>query len=524
MADDGGVSHRRSLWWIAALVLTAASSGASFVAADRAAASSASAHERADAIRLVQLRSSLRRVHLEEVDLMALEVFGLATPTDVQTARATREGTRALAIAELRVMSHGSGSNAVEAGALASLLTDDEVVDGEVEPLVLFDAGRAAVRDGRPLDGETPTDVERLYDVMRLDSIGRQILNDGLDASYVTSTPPVPDIMVDYFAESAPYLGDSGGYLGPNAHDPLVDSYVWFPSTSEPHPIYERIDQLVRDSPLWEYDQWIVSWQSTTDPGPPPLTLAELVTTTRTLDTAVRELVDTTLAAARTDAVDDADRATDHERWAMIIGIALALGAFGAAVLAIVGVLHRIREKHRLASLDRLTGVGTRHLLEEQTAVRLSDPGYTSHLIAVIDLDRFKLVNDTWGHAIGDLVLVEVANRLRRVVDDICIGRPGTEGTIVRLGGDEFLLSLHSRRALDPDDLRRRLDDIRAASIEARDGERVQLGFSVGVTAVTGPGTLSAVMDAADLATYEDKARRVGTIGDRRDHLTPRQM
>ena len=214
MADDGGVSHRRSLWWIAALVLTAASSGASFVAADRAAASSASAHERADAIRLVQLRSSLRRVHLEEVDLMALEVFGLATPTDVQTARATREGTRALAIAELRVMSHGSGSNAVEAGALASLLTDDEVVDGEVEPLVLFDAGRAAVRDGRPLDGETPTDVERLYDVMRLDSIGRQILNDGLDASYVTSTPPVPDIMVDYFAESAPYLGDSGGYLG----------------------------------------------------------------------------------------------------------------------------------------------------------------------------------------------------------------------------------------------------------------------------------------------------------------------
>lgn len=527
MAEGGASSHRRSIWWLVAMVLAAAASVAAVIGADRAGASAAAARDRADAVRVIQLRSMLRRTHLDEVDLMALEVFDLADPAEVQAARALREGTRAMAISELRSLSHGSGPTAIEAGSLASMLSDDEVVNGEVEPLVLFDAGRAAARDGRPLAGELPQDVEQLYDVMRLDSIGHQILNDALDATYVVQSPEVPALMETYFTESEPYLRDSGGYLGPDEAAPLVESYVWYPSTPEPHALYGQIDQIVRASALWEYDQWIVSWQTATDPGDPPLTLEEMVDTAASVDTAVRALVDTTLETERAGAEDDADGATTRERWAIVLAIAFALLAVGAAAMVVVRLVRRLREKHRLASLDRLTGVGTRHVLEEQTAVRLSDPGYASHLVAVIDMDRFKLINDTWGHTVGDLVLVEVATRLRRVVGDICIGRPGTEGTIVRLGGDEFLVSLHSRRALDPDDLLRRLDDIRSASIVARDGERVQLAFSIGLTSVTGPGTLSEVMDAADLATYEDKARRVGTLGDRRDHApepAPDQM
>jgi len=291
---------------------------------------------------------------------------------------------------------------------------------------------------------------------------------------------------------------------------------VWDQTTIEPHDAYAAIDDLVRSSGLWEYDQWIVSWQDG-QPGPAPMTLEELLPVATRTDTQIRALVDEALVASRSAALDRASDATTRERWWLAATAAIGLFLTVSAVAAFVLYVRRVRERHRQASLDPLTGVGTRHLLDDRTAVLLADDEFATHLVAVVDMDRFKLINDTWGHTVGDLVLVEVAKRLQQIVDDICLRHHGTVGTLVRLGGDEFLVSLHSRGRLDPDDLRMRLEDARASTIAARDGERVDLSFSIGVTLLHGPSVLSEAMDAADLATYEDKAARGVSSTERND-------
>jgi GGDEF domain-containing protein len=96
------------------------------------------------------------------------------------------------------------------------------------------------------------------------------------------------------------------------------------------------------------------------------------------------------------------------------------------------------REKRVLESAlsDPLTGLPNRTLLTERLRhmLALSRRQPTPFAIGVIDLDRFKFVNDTLGHAAGDTVLVEVARRLRATVRD--------SDTVARLGGDEFVLLL----------------------------------------------------------------------------------
>jgi GGDEF domain-containing protein len=97
------------------------------------------------------------------------------------------------------------------------------------------------------------------------------------------------------------------------------------------------------------------------------------------------------------------------------------------------------------ATSDSLTGLANRERLLAELAgsPSIAQQGVRPALI-FIDLDRFKQVNDVYGHNVGDLVLIEIADRLRRVA------RPGD--VIARLGGDEFVvkLALTSDHSLDP--------------------------------------------------------------------------
>ena len=99
---------------------------------------------------------------------------------------------------------------------------------------------------------------------------------------------------------------------------------------------------------------------------------------------------------------------------------------------------HRANEAHihRLAYYDSLTGLPNRALLAERAGQELSRVERNGETLAMIflDLDRFKNVNDSLGHRIGDVLLVQVAERLRRSLRD--------EDTVARLGGDEFILLL----------------------------------------------------------------------------------
>lgn len=93
---------------------------------------------------------------------------------------------------------------------------------------------------------------------------------------------------------------------------------------------------------------------------------------------------------------------------------------------------------HHIARHDSLTDLPNRALFNDQlqTALLMSKRNQTRFALLYIDLDKFKNVNDSWGHAIGDLLLQEVAQRLRRCVRE--------SDTVSRVGGDEFLVLLNN--------------------------------------------------------------------------------
>jgi diguanylate cyclase (GGDEF)-like protein len=150
---------------------------------------------------------------------------------------------------------------------------------------------------------------------------------------------------------------------------------------------------------------------------------------------------------------------------------------------------------------DSLTGLPNRAAFLTAVERRLGDDlGAT---VVLLDLDGFKAVNDTHGHAAGDALLSEVAVRLRTEL------HPGE--VAARLGGDEFALLLGSTS--DPAALQRRLDalvDVLCLPVEL-DGTSVSVGASVGTAQAPAQGrSVDRLMRAADEAMYQCKRARRG--------------
>jgi diguanylate cyclase (GGDEF)-like protein/PAS domain S-box-containing protein len=165
------------------------------------------------------------------------------------------------------------------------------------------------------------------------------------------------------------------------------------------------------------------------------------------------------------------------------------------AQLALVRTAEHQRLRH-IAGHDALTGVANRAEFRDRLAHALSI-GESDLAVAFCDLDDFKPVNDTYGHAAGDVVLVQVADRLRSSL------RTGDE--LARIGGDEFTILL--RNVANPSAARHVAERILATVAEPFDyeGNEVVLGLSVGI-ALTRPGaTADDLLDRADDALYEVK-------------------
>ncbi|MCJ2054218.1 putative bifunctional diguanylate cyclase/phosphodiesterase [Methylobacterium sp. J-070] len=159
-----------------------------------------------------------------------------------------------------------------------------------------------------------------------------------------------------------------------------------------------------------------------------------------------------------------------------------------------------------MARLDPLTGLPNRLLLRERLAealARLRRNGEACALL-LVDLDRFKPVNDTLGHPVGDALLEKVADRLRSTV------RP--TDTVARIGGDEFvILQAGIRDAAGTQALARRIVDLigRTYMVE---GHLLTIGASVGVALAPEDGTdADRLLKNADLALYRAKLDGRGT-------------
>lgn len=175
--------------------------------------------------------------------------------------------------------------------------------------------------------------------------------------------------------------------------------------------------------------------------------------------------------------------------------------------MAAVFILHDINdirrqeyELKRAAESDLMTG-----LLNHETTFRriedfLANEGSTgTHAMFMIDIDDFKMVNDTLGHQKGDEVIIALASALRRVFRDSDI--------VGRIGGDEFLALMKNVERTEAV-INKAHEVVRALNIECSNGEQtIQLSGSVGVSIYHGDGTsVERLYSAADVAAYRAKS------------------
>ncbi len=166
-----------------------------------------------------------------------------------------------------------------------------------------------------------------------------------------------------------------------------------------------------------------------------------------------------------------------------------------------ISELRRARsELEHLAGHDDLTGLPNRARFVEELGRRLSNVDRRrATLVAFIDLDRFKPVNDLYGHDAGDELLTGVARRLQGAVrgDDL----------VARFGGDEFVIVADVRNHDAPDALAERLHAALAPHFELSIGD-LNVSASVGVVTCKPGGDVETVLAEADAAMYAQKFNR----------------
>ncbi|MBI1981024.1 MAG: GGDEF domain-containing protein [Methylocystis sp.] len=193
--------------------------------------------------------------------------------------------------------------------------------------------------------------------------------------------------------------------------------------------------------------------------------------------------------------------------YVVLLQVPLYLAAMSAAAFTInkmlVATMRGEWENGQRAKHDALTGLSNRVGLA--AAVDASLKSASSHggdlAVLFLDLDNFKAVNDTYGHAAGDRLLKLVAERLRQSLRATDVA--------ARIGGDEFVVLAKGLSKEQTTELSQRLTNSISASYDLDDGVRATIGVSVGVALVPEHGAdAEALLAVADEALYEAKAQR----------------
>ncbi|MEN0087279.1 MAG: EAL domain-containing protein [Pseudomonadota bacterium] len=165
-------------------------------------------------------------------------------------------------------------------------------------------------------------------------------------------------------------------------------------------------------------------------------------------------------------------------------------------------------EVRKLADTDGLTGLANRRSFDAELARRFEE--HKTHrpskyvVLLLIDLDRFKVVNDTHGHGVGDALLQELSSRFSSMV--------GRDHMLARIGGDEFAAILYGDTKYEIEETARRICDAAARPVSAGD-VRIQIGASVGLAyRLADMADADELLTAADLALYDAKERGRGKV------------
>jgi diguanylate cyclase (GGDEF)-like protein/PAS domain S-box-containing protein len=158
------------------------------------------------------------------------------------------------------------------------------------------------------------------------------------------------------------------------------------------------------------------------------------------------------------------------------------------------------------AQYDDLTGLPNRALAQDrlQQAIRLASRSNDKVVLMFVDLDDFKKVNDTLGHDVGDILIYEAAQRLRRVTRE--------SDTVARLGGDEFLIIIQQIHELNAIEAIANNITEQFSNPFVLEGTEFIVTTSLGITLYPDDGTdARELMRAADLAMYQSKAEGKNT-------------
>jgi diguanylate cyclase (GGDEF)-like protein len=214
----------------------------------------------------------------------------------------------------------------------------------------------------------------------------------------------------------------------------------------------------------------------------------------------VRQVIHDLAVGLREDIHDQFQTSPDGDR---TIAVSRRMMPGGGSVVILEDVTDRKRAQERIARLakfDELTGLANRTQFRERITAVLKEVHKPENRITIhlIDLDRFKAINDTLGHPIGDKLLKEVAARLTAVI--------GPADMITRFGGDEFVvMQIATERQQDAKSMAQRLVRALKEPFEV-EGHRIDIGASIGIAMAPHDGTdPDELLKKADMALYAAK-------------------
>ncbi len=319
-----------------------------------------------------------------------------------------------------------------------------------------------------------------------------------LDTSLDSLTPEV----ADYVDSTASIVQDDPGWFGPDRDTPFVGGYLPGDLLEDVDPeLLAALRAAAEIDEVWSYDQWLIARLDSEGDAPHPL--SEIAPLARDAQAPLVDLLLARVDVAIAEATVDAPSAVLTRGWVVLAGTAVT-AVLALAVVAFV----RTRRLAAVAFGDPLTGTANRHRLHQLELEWAADGGPPYAAVAVLDLDRFKLINDSMGHAAGDHVLRHVGRGLNAVAEAL---RPNANRVeVVRMGGDEFAVVVASSTPQVEATLQDRIAAI-GGPVEVGNGETVDIGVSVGVVMGAHPHDLASMIAAADLRAYETKQQRRAT-------------